>query len=98
MNPSWYCSAILDGAEKYYCFRLPHAVSKTKNDREIYLKVWLVDILKHSKPNKLFLFSVTDELKISADVVVEAAQRFASKRPSSGAFSPALFTQFKNCI
>lgn len=93
LNPNWFSSVIIDGADQSR-FGLPHFISKTKDNRGHCLKVWFVDILKHRKPNKRFLFEIAEEYEACANHVVEVVQRLFSKRLRPGTQPLALFIQF----
>lgn len=96
LNPNGYCSTMVHGANQSY-FGFSHFIPKTKDDRGHCLKVRLVEVLEHSKPTKLFLFTMTEDDETGARHVVKAIHRFVSKRSRSVALPPALFVQVVNC-
>lgn len=73
------CSITIDGADQC-AFGLPHFMTTTKQKLENSLKVKLVGLLEHGKPNTLRLFTMTEEHKTGANHIVAKEPRFLLDR------------------
>lgn len=96
LHPGHYCSIIVDGADQS-AFGLPHFMVKTKNARGHAMKVKLVGLLDHKKPNEVHLMTMTEEHETGANHMVEAVHRFLMTRSKEGPLPRNLYVQLDNC-
>lgn len=97
LNPLECVSLIVDGADQS-AYGLPKFVVKTKVDRGHAIKVRLVGVLQHSVPNKLRLFTMTEEHRTGANHIIESIHLSLTDILSEqGRLSRKLFLQFDNC-
>lgn len=97
LRPSEYLSICVDGADQS-AFSLPHFVQSVKDDRGHGLKVSLVGILQHGQPNKLNLFTMTENHEKGSNHIVEAIHRCINQRFRDGFLPKHFFVQFDNCV
>jgi len=97
LHPDQYLSMIIDGADQS-AFGLPHLTVVTKDDRGQALKVRLVGVLHHGRPNKLRLFTLTAEHQTGANHIVETIHRFLNELAQKGPLAKTLYLQLDNCI
>lgn len=96
LRPDDFCSIIVDGADQS-AFGLPHFITTTKQVRGHAMKVKLVGLLEHGKPNKLRLLTMTEEHETGANHIVEAIHRFLLDRARQCVLPRTLFIQLDNC-
>lgn len=70
-----FSPVIVDGADQSP-FRPPHFVTSMKDVRGRALKVRLIEVLQHLKPNKLHSLNMTKEHETGANHNVENIHRF----------------------
>lgn len=71
-----------------WCYHI--FLTKTKDDREHDLNAGFIGLIDHQKPNKLYLFTITEEHKKGANHVIEAIHRLFNNRTTFGALPPTL--------
>ncbi len=90
LQSSNYLSIIIDGADQS-AFGLPHFTTTPKSQRDHALKVKLIGLLEHRLPNRLFLFTMTEDHATGANHVVQALHRFLNVKRSEGPLPKRLF-------
>ncbi len=96
-DPKRFCSVIIDGADQA-AFGLPHFTTLTKDVRGNALKVRLIGILQHGSPNKLRLYTMTEEQQTGANHIVEALHRFLNDLATASKIPSYLHIQADNCV
>lgn len=89
-NDCW--SSIIDGVDETsyspYNFTVPR-----KEQRGHRLKVKLIDVLEHGKPNTLNLYKLTEEHQTVSNHIAEAIHRYLTDRHLRGNLPMKLFIQ-----
>lgn len=96
LHPDRYCSIIMDGADQS-AFGLPHFMVKTKDVRGHSLKVKVVGVLDHGRPNRVTFLTMTEEQETGANHIIETLHRVLSMRAKRGSLPPELYIQLDNC-
>ena len=96
LQPYKYLSIIIDGADQSG-FGLPQFTTSTKASRGHSLKVKFIGILEHGLPNRLHLFTMTEEFETGANHIIEALPRFSISRKQRSRIPKQLFIQVDNC-
>lgn len=96
LDPSYYCSIIVDGADQS-AFGLPHFTTVTKSRTGHSLKVKLIGVLEHNIENNLHLYTMTQEHETGANHIIETIHRFLNERRKKGPLPPVFFVQVDNC-
>ncbi len=96
IDPTKYASIILDGADQSR-FGLPHFTTSTKAERGHSIKIKLLGLLEHCRPNRLHLYTLTEEFETGANHIIESLYRFILVRANKSLLPPRLFVQVDNC-
>ncbi len=96
LNPSEYCSIIIDGADQRE-YGLPHFAIKTKDQKGLSLKLKLIGLLEHEVQNVLHIFTMTEEHETGANHIIECLHRFINSRKRKGSLPRKFFVQMDNC-
>lgn len=96
LHPRDYVSMIIDGADQS-AYGLPKLAVTTKGEKGHALKVRLIGILTHSVPNKLHLYTLTEEYETGANHIIECIHRLLNAMGNSGTLPRRLFIQMDNC-
>ena len=96
LHPNKFLSIIIDGADQT-AFGLPHFVVNTKESRGHALKVKMVGLIEHCRPNKLHLFTMTEEHETGANHIVETLHRYLTMRKAFSTIPRILYLQLDNC-
>lgn len=94
MDPKRYASFIIDGADQS-AFGLPHFTVKTKSQTGHAIKVRLVGVINHGRPNKLFLLTMADNFESGANHIIESFHR--ALNGFEGVLPRSAFIQLDNC-
>lgn len=79
LEPTNFLLIIIDGAD-HSAFGQPHLVTNPKDGRERSLKVKLVGMLQHGRPDKLLSLTMTKGHETGAIHIVEALHRYLKNR------------------
>ena len=96
LDPSSFLSVIIDGADQS-AFGLPHFVTSVKSVRGHSIKVKLIGVIHHSIPNKIQLFTMTEDHETGSNHIVETLHRFVNMQHSKGPLPRTLYIQLDNC-
>lgn len=96
LRPHQCVSVIIDGADQS-AFGLPHFSTTTKDVTGHALKVRLIGLLEHSTPNRLHLYTLTEEHETGSNHIVESLHRFINDRNVRSPLPPLLYVQLDNC-